>query len=88
MVLVVSEVVNDNINGVEEALNNGASPDSRNADGNTALMVAAKLNRVEAAKKLVEWGARKHLQNPADKTAYDFATTAEMKEVVKTIGDC
>jgi ankyrin repeat protein len=66
-------------------LENGGDVDQRDEEGNTALMMAAKYNRVENVKLLLEAGADKSLKNNEGKTALDIAKDAKAAEPAKLI---
>lgn len=57
---------------VEEALEQGAFPNLRDEDGNTALMYAAAVCDPDAIKALLDHCARKKIRNNADQSALDL----------------
>lgn len=59
---------------VSELLAKGANPDTRDANGQTALMIAASAGHYETVRRLLIGGASKNLTDNKGKTALDFAT--------------
>lgn len=59
---------------VSELLAEGASPDARDANGQTVLMIAASAGHYETVRRLLIGGATKDLKDNNGKTALDLAT--------------
>ena len=63
-------------------------PDSKDADGNSALHLACEENRVDEAKLLVENGASTTLMNKQKKTPLDLASPGlirQLKEIEENL---
>jgi hypothetical protein len=58
---------------VEQLLADGAEVDARDDQGRTALMLAVQSQQLQAARKLIELGARRSLTDPQGLTALDMA---------------
>ncbi len=58
---------------VNQLLNSGADPNSRNDNGHTALMMASINGNTEVVKALLKYGADKNLRSRVGWTALDFA---------------
>lgn len=75
-----------NYNAVRYLLENGHfAVDEPDPNGNTALIIAAKYNRLDIAKLLLDLGASKSCADDTGKTAYDHAVEkgyAEMAELL------
>ena len=81
--LIVAAEVGD-IQAAERFLAQGALPNVRNAEGETALTVAAQQGKADMVAYLVQRGANAELKDGAGHSAYDYATTWNPWEFVVT----
>ena len=62
----------------------GANVDKQNDDyGVTPLILAAKWDKIEVVKELLKAGANKKLKENSGETAYDRASTEEIKTLLR-----
>ncbi len=71
---------------VKILLANGAKVSSVDANGNTPLHIASKMDHIEAAKTLVKEGAKIMPKNNAGKTPLDLAESKQMIILLKASG--
>ena len=72
-----------NYNVVKYLIENGyTNVDTKDDMGDTALIVAAKYNRVEIVELLLSLGADKKIADDSGKTAYDYAREHEYGELI------
>ena len=72
---------------VIDALEQGASPNARDAAGNTALMLAAQAGRVDVVRALYAMGALLDFANTAGQTAWELAQTAGHSNVLASLAE-
>jgi ankyrin repeat protein len=77
----------NDIPGIKFLLNNGVSVNSRNAQGQTPLIVAVQNGQLRAAKLLLEEDADINLQDKAGNTALIDAVNSGNTALVKTLID-
>lgn len=65
----------------------GASPDTRQADGRTALMVAADAGHFDTVRALMSAGAQRDLKDPAGRTAFDYAFEKKHSDIIALLRD-
>ncbi len=70
---------------VQRAVRQGIAVDSRNTEGNTALMMAAFEGHPSVVEALIDAGATVDLPNPVQRTALMFASTGESVETVELL---
>ncbi len=67
---------------VTALLTKGANPDTRDANGRTALMLAASAGHYETVRRLLIGGASKSLKDNHGKTALDLAAENKHADLV------
>ncbi|OPZ10194.1 MAG: Phosphocholine transferase AnkX [candidate division BRC1 bacterium ADurb.BinA364] len=73
------------IDAVRAALAQGADPDAADADGRTALMLAAFNGHLEIARELIGRSAQVDLKDAAGRTALLYAATGTSAEMAKLL---
>lgn len=74
-----------NIDLVEKSLNSGMSPDAKDANTDTALIVASRLGKTEIVKLLVQKGADINMKNNQGLIPMRAAAVAEHNEIVRIL---
>lgn len=74
-------IIDGDIEGVKKALQDGADPNFM-VNGNSALIEAIKLGRVDILQKLLLNGANVHLADADGKTAREYTAESHNKEIV------
>lgn len=63
----------NNVADLRYLLEKGANPNAQDSEGETALMIAARLANLDAARLLMRYGADPRLVSKSGKTAADLA---------------
>ena len=80
--LIVS-AINGNIDGVRQALKNGASINVRDNRGRTALLIATHANNVEMARLLIGAGADVNAKDHIEDSPYLYAGAEGRNEILR-----
>ena len=75
------------IEKVRASLDQGASPDARDADGRTALMMAAFNGHTKSAQLLMDRGAKVNVHDGVGRTALMYAAAGPNTQTVKHLID-
>ena len=73
------------VNRIRQLLRSGASPNARDASGNTALMIAAQQGRGSVVRWMLAAGAAPDLQNRSGQTALMLAVVAGRLRAVRAL---
>ena len=84
---ILTATEEDNAHAVLELILSGANVNSRNACGETPLIIAAIKNHVLIAKMLVTAGADKNLKARSGKTAFAWAVKYDHVEILEALMD-
>ena len=82
-----SAALEGQIEKVRTSLDQGASPDARDADGRTALMMAAFNGHTETAQLLMDRGAKVNVHDGVGRTALMYAAAGPYTQTVKHLVD-
>jgi ankyrin repeat protein len=74
-----------NLNAFRNQLDQGADPNSKDPNGETLLIHAARMNRPDFVKLLIERGADVNTKDNTGKTALDYAKEMKNEELIKLI---
>lgn len=80
---LVEAVANNDLDGVKQAIADGANLERRNSDGRTPLVVATKANRVAVARALLEAGADPNAKDNIQDSAFLYAGAEGLNEILE-----
>ena len=82
---LVDYAISGNLDKVKELLGNGVNPDSKNNDGDTALVVASAYNYLDIVKELLKHNADINIKDNHGNTALIFASFRDNLDIVKEL---
>ena len=83
--MLIEAVVKGDQIKVKQLIEDGASPNARDYQGNSVLLIASEWGRATIAKMLLENGANKNVKNRQGETPLDIAEAMEYKGLMKVL---